>query len=74
MQGEILNEPIPEDCHVEQNADYGGVGVSWGLNYKKPSAAACCRACKEHAEQNPASQPCNAWVWCGEVAILSALF
>ena len=74
VQGEILNEPIPEDCHVEHNADYGGVGVSWGLNYKKPSAAACCRACKEHAEQNPSSQPCNTWVWCGEVAVISAIF
>ena len=71
VQGEILDEPIPGDCHVENNADYGGVGVSWGLNYKQPSAAACCRACKEHAEQNPSSQPCNVWVWCGEVAVLS---
>ena len=66
VQGEIMDVPIPEECHAEQAADYGGIGVSWGLNYKKHSAAACCRACKEHAEQNPSSQPCNVWVWCGE--------
>ena len=72
-QGEILDIPIPEDCHAEQAADYGGIGVTWGLNYKKESAAACCQACKDHANQNPSSQPCNAWVWCGEAAIPSSV-
>ena len=67
-QGQILDVPIPEDCHAEHNADYGGAGVSWGLDYKKDSAAACCQACKDHANQNPSSQPCNVWVWCGEIA------
>lgn len=68
-QGEIVNAPIPEECHAERSADYGGIGVSWGLNYKKESAAACCQACKDHANQNPSSQPCNVWVWCGEAAL-----
>lgn len=35
-----------QDCHAEQHADYDGAAVSWGLDFKTVSAAACCRACK----------------------------
>lgn len=63
MQHEIVDEPIPEDCHPEQNADYGGEGLSWGLTYKTASAAQCCAACKDGA-----SGGCNVWVWCGDTS------
>lgn len=26
---QILDEPMPEDCHAEQHADYGGDAVMW---------------------------------------------
>ena len=38
---QILDEPIPEDCHPEQHADYAGIGLSWGLDHKTASAAQC---------------------------------
>ena len=36
---QILDEPIPGDCHPEQHADYAGIGLSWGLDHKTASAA-----------------------------------
>ena len=44
---EVLDEPVPEDCHMEPSADYDGPALSWGLEYKLPSAARCCQACKD---------------------------
>ena len=38
---QILDEPIPEDCHPEQHADYAGIGLSWSLDHKTASAAQC---------------------------------
>lgn len=32
---------------MEQHADYDGAGLTWGLEWKKASAAQCCQACKE---------------------------
>lgn len=39
--------PLAQDCHMELNADYDGPSLTWGLTYKKASAAQCCQACKE---------------------------
>jgi hypothetical protein len=39
----IWDRPIPEDCHPEQNMDYAGDAVVWGLGHKQPSATDCCR-------------------------------
>lgn len=36
-----------QDCHMEAHADYDGPALTWGLTYKKASAAQCCQACKE---------------------------
>ena len=49
----IHDEPVPEDCHMELNADYGGSAVRWGHKPAPPvrSAAECCRC---------AQLPCNA--------------
>ena len=44
---EMIDEPVPEDCHPEANADYSGPSLTWGLDYKEPSAARCCQACKD---------------------------
>lgn len=32
---------------MEAHADYDGPALTWGLTYKKASAAQCCQACKE---------------------------
>lgn len=32
---------------MEEHADYDGPGLTWGLSFKKASAAQCCQACKE---------------------------
>ncbi|KXZ47567.1 hypothetical protein GPECTOR_34g726 [Gonium pectorale] len=63
---QILDVPIPEDCYPQQNADYAGDGVVWGLGHKKASAAECCAACKEHQAKHRDDRPCNVWVWCGD--------
>ena len=36
------------EAHVEDNADYDGVAVKWGLGNKAASAQACAQACLEH--------------------------
>lgn len=36
-----------QDCHMEEHADYDGPALTWGLTYKKASAAQCCQACRE---------------------------
>lgn len=38
---QIVDEPIPADCHPEEHADFGGIGLTWGLDYKVKSAAQC---------------------------------
>jgi len=58
-----VDDPLPEDCHAEAHADYEGAGISWGLDHKTRSAAACCAACK--ARVGPPDR-CSVWVWCGE--------
>lgn len=32
---------------MELHADYDGPALTWGLSFKKASAAQCCQACKE---------------------------
>ncbi|PRW57001.1 hypothetical protein C2E21_4332 [Chlorella sorokiniana] len=61
---ELLDEPVAEDCYMEPHADYDGPALTWGLTYKKSSAAQCCQACKEFQPQ-PDGQRCNVWVFCG---------
>lgn len=65
LQGEIVDEPIPDDCHAERDADYDGAGLVWGISHKKASAAQCCQACK-FLRADEAGRYCNVWVWCGE--------
>ncbi|KAG2495416.1 hypothetical protein HYH03_006363 [Edaphochlamys debaryana] len=62
---QILDLPIPDDCHAQFHADYAGDGVVWGLGHKQASAADCCAACKQHQNDHP-QRPCNVWVWCGD--------
>jgi hypothetical protein len=38
---------MPQDCFVEEHADYEGPALTWGLTFKLPSAAQCCQACKD---------------------------
>eukprot|EP00192_Tetraselmis_astigmatica_P019605 CAMPEP_0117651294 /NCGR_PEP_ID=MMETSP0804-20121206/2014_1 /TAXON_ID=1074897 /ORGANISM="Tetraselmis astigmatica, Strain CCMP880" /LENGTH=213 /DNA_ID=CAMNT_0005457259 /DNA_START=299 /DNA_END=940 /DNA_ORIENTATION=+ len=55
--------------HMEEEADYDGLAVGWGINNKKQSALECAEACRNHRPgphvggpfQN---LPCNAFVWC----------
>ncbi|PSC69517.1 hypothetical protein C2E20_7044 [Micractinium conductrix] len=62
---EMLDEPVPDDCFMEEHADYDGPALAWGLTHKLPSAAQCCEACKLSKEPNPQGEVCNLWVWCG---------
>lgn len=61
---ELLNEPVPEDCYMEEHADYEGPSLTWGLTYKLASAAQCCQACKEKQEPDGEGRRCNVWVYC----------
>lgn len=48
MKSHPLHHPRrAQDCYPEGNADYGGFALTWGLTYKLPSAAQCCKACKD---------------------------
>ena len=62
-QQELLNEPLPADCYPEESADYDGSGVTWGLTFKRPSAAQCCQTCKE-ATVEAHGKRANVWVFC----------
>ncbi|KAL6762877.1 hypothetical protein V8C86DRAFT_2508271 [Haematococcus lacustris] len=59
---DILDEPVPADCYAQNNADYDGDAVRWGLGNKAHSAAGCCAQCKAHRGK----PRCNVWVWCGD--------
>ncbi|KAL4424893.1 hypothetical protein ABPG77_002116 [Micractinium sp. CCAP 211/92] len=61
---ELLNEPVPEDCHMEEHADYDGPALRWGLSHKLASAAQCCQACKELSKAQADGSRCNVWVYC----------
>jgi len=55
---------IDPTCHGEAHRGYAGDGaVVWGLNFKLPSAAECCAACKAHAAvcSSPDSQGKSWW-------------
>lgn len=70
---------VDASCHAVESLDLDGPAVSWGLDFKKPSAQECCDACKAcvHAGKEAASslfltppsvhstEKCNSWVWCG---------
>ena len=47
---------VDASCHAEEQLDFDGPAVSWGLDFKKPSAQECCDACKRRvlAEQSTA--------------------
>lgn len=36
-----------QDCHAEPHADYDGPALSWGITFKRSSAAQCCQECKQ---------------------------
>ncbi|KAL4446686.1 hypothetical protein ABPG77_007930 [Micractinium sp. CCAP 211/92] len=62
---ELLDEPVPEDCHMEAHADYEGFAITWGLHYYVASAAQCCQRCKELGPRDDGRR-CNVWVFCGD--------
>lgn len=64
---ELLNEPVPEDCFMEEHADYAGPALTWGLTYKLPSAAQCCQECKQRSKAQPNGERCHVWVFCGSL-------
>lgn len=58
--------PVPPGelpCNAEEHADLSGELVLSGFHNKQPSAAACCKSCKQHSEPS-SGRPCNVWVWC----------
>ena len=59
---EIFDEPIPPFCFPQNNTDYDGEAVKWGLGTKATSAAECCRQCKEFK----GDRPCHIWVYCAD--------
>jgi hypothetical protein len=55
--------------YVEQQADYDGLGVHWGIGHKKDQWQACEQACRDHRAASSgggpfARLPCNVWTWC----------
>jgi hypothetical protein len=59
---EIVDEPIPDDCHAEPAADYDGAGMNWGFadNMKRASAAQCCEHCKQYPADDK-GRKCELW-------------
>ncbi|WCJ35398.1 hypothetical protein M5689_016655 [Euphorbia peplus] len=61
----LAGRPVPSGCHAELHTDYDGVAVRWGLTHHKESAADCCQACFDQAENaKPGEKKCNIWVYC----------
>ena len=52
---------IDASCHAQAHTDYDGPSLTWGLDYKLPTAQACCNACKQRRAEG-----CNSWIWCPE--------
>ena len=53
-------------CGAQANLDLDGFAVSWGLDFKTPTAQACCDACRAHEQRDGQPGKCNSWVWCPE--------
>lgn len=51
-----------QDCHLEENADYDGPALTWGMSFRKASASQCCQACKQRKEPQADGMRCNVWV------------
>ena len=60
----------PSSCHALSHTELHGSVVKWGETHIKEDAAACCRACEEHAARTggAARHKCNVWVYCGSEA------
>jgi peptidyl-prolyl isomerase D len=57
----------PDQCHARPNAEFDGNVAMWGESNLKPSAAACCDACRTHraaATTAGRADGCVLWVWC----------
>ncbi|PKU69492.1 uncharacterized protein LOC110101555 isoform X1 [Dendrobium catenatum] len=61
----VPGPPLPPECHAEPHTDYDGAAVRWGLTHHKATAADCCRACIDQANDAKLGQTkCNIWVYC----------
>lgn len=60
---------LPSHCAAEASADFDGPALVWGMDHRVASAAACCEACRAHAEKHAGEaeeKRCNSWVFCPE--------
>jgi hypothetical protein len=56
-----VDTEVDASCGAQVNLDLDGFAVSWGLDFKTPTAQACCDACKAHEQRDGQPGKCNSW-------------
>ncbi|KAK3273879.1 hypothetical protein CYMTET_17906 [Cymbomonas tetramitiformis] len=57
---------VDDTCTVINSTELAGEVVMWGSTNRVDTAEHCCSMCAKF-EPPPGIQPCNVWVWCGDV-------